>query len=87
MHKIIFYGFSIPVIIICEAFLTDYIYFILSLVTYMQLILTVMIFLTKEKIQKDVIFLYIIPVNISSLTLLYFELMDNYGLLKNLVTG
>lgn len=46
---------------------------------FIQPFLTIYLFYTKEKIEKDVLFLYIIPVNISSVTLLYFELVDNSG--------
>ena len=84
IRKSIFYGFSITTLIIyLFSFLfPEYhkpyrIMYVFGL--FIQPFLTIYLFYTKEKIEKDVLFLYIIPVNISSVTLLYFELVDNSG--------
>ena len=84
IRKSIFYGFSITIlsIYLFSFFFPEYhktyrIMYVFGL--FIQPFLTIYLFYTKEKIEKDVLFLYIIPVNISSVTLLYFELVDNSG--------
>lgn len=90
IHKILFYWFSFPLSILILIYLvvstdiyriligkndySSYIYDVILFMLLIQPILTVYLFLMNEKIQKDVVFLYILPIGVPFISIMWFVL-------------